>query len=385
MRRTWHDKPWLRVALIAVMGSGLFLLGTLYIGLGAPPDVISYRVFGGEQAKPGGMAAFRVQARYVDAKRTLPVALGAVTIGPTHARVDAEGGNPAVVMVTVPRASSRAPVVKFEVSVDDQDREIKFPLRVTGASRARPTVEQHPLYTTKRPFRVDVIPEGNGLALGMTSRCFLFVRDRSGAPVAQASAVVTHRSLPQGRIEGATDAAGLMSFKVSAMQPSFRFKVRVSKGDKTMEQVAYVRPIGRRVQLQTTKTVVKRGQKIHAKVRTFDPETRLYCDVRSGEDWVWTRVIYTHRHTGTLTISPQEPGTYTLQCYDHPLDPGLAFATQPFIVSHRSAREVLREHVMEAKAWPVVSVAPADIESDLLASFWANSLLYATYAIKKLY
>ncbi|MCB9787585.1 MAG: hypothetical protein H6744_12965 [Deltaproteobacteria bacterium] len=366
------DARWFRLTVTGLVGLALFVIGVMYLDLDREPDVTSFLVVSGAQARAGQPLALRVSGHLADARRSTPVSVSDVHIGGAPATATVSGDDPAIVTVPVPSDVGETVALTMRADSDHGGATLEAELPVVhGRATGLPELARSLSQEVTTDHRVTLLPESGELAANMDNRVYVRVLSREGAPVSGARVTVTHASLPDGAVHLVTDASGLAAFTLAGNQPSFRLAIDVRSGELHTETDALFRPYGRRMRLELWPPVVAPGDAVTAKLTTWEAEVRVFCDVLVDGAWVRSEQVTTAEGKARLDLGTLPVGLHQLQCYEHPLDPGESFATAPILVATGPELPALLAEV-RARALVVDSsaVAPPGTDAALAAGYW---------------
>ncbi len=374
------DRPGFRWTITAVVGFAFFALGVAYLNLGQLPDVVSFKVVGGEVVQAGHEAVVRVSARFTDARKGVPVSLREVTLDGAPAHLTIAGDQPASLSLSVPSEARGEITLGMKVQAADrlEALAVTFPVVPGGDTdlRLEPVGKLPEIRTA---HRIELRPEGGALAMHMDNRVLVRILDLDGRPVTGAEVEVRHKSLSEGAVRGFTDASGLWAFPMDAKQPSFRVGVKVESGQGEDRKVTrtdrILRPFGRQMQLSMVPAVTPPGTEPRPRLATWRPDTDVWCDLVSSGAWVWSAHVTSLRDPMGLALPALEEGLHQLQCYDHPWAPDEAHATLPILVASGDPLEALLQEVRSRRlTWPPAAIAPEGTDPALAAAWWVDIL-----------
>lgn len=373
--------PWVRRAVFIGVGLAVFVLGATYLSLRYPADVETFMVIGSGHVAAGAPTALRVRARMIDGRVNVPVTVDAVAFGPGVAAegggdveavaFEAEGDDPVTVLFDVPGRlpgiDGRLGTIRLTVRAGDRREVLEVPVTVLSAAQV---AEEAPfrvapdLPETSRPFRLSVLPQGAGVIARLDNRVFLRVRDRDGASVAGARVAITSSAFPDGALTVRTDASGLAEFQLEATRPTYQLGFEVSAGGEQATFEETIAPAGRQILLRGPSGVVAPGERATVRIVTWKRQSRVFCDLRRGPAWLWSRAIDLPSDGKDVEVGPLPAGRYHLQCYFHPHTPGSTWATYPLVVTDAPEIATLTSLVeREAKLHPA-SLAFDDAAAD---------------------
>ncbi len=371
------DRRGFRIAVYGSFVAAMLVLGAVYFGLERQPDVTTWLLVGGEQVRSGLPAAVRVSARTAQGREPRPARVASVTLDgrPVEARI--RGESPAIVHFDVPEGLDRTARLALEVEDDGQRDRLEAEIVVLRAQSQEglPGAPPEALPPTERPLRVDVLPEAGVLAAGMDNDVFVRVRRPDGTPQVNATVRVAHPTLPDGAVTRRTDASGLARVSVVADQPSLRLKITATAGEATVQLEELLYSYGRQLLLRPDPPVARPGEAITVTLKTWERDPTVICDLLDQQVLVWSERVRVGGHDERLSLAPLPRGTYRLQCYDHPLDPGETFATTPIVVDEAPPLEALTQRALRsARVHPTSAVAPDGTDLDIAAGYWLAML-----------
>ncbi|MGM0574421.1 MAG: hypothetical protein ACQEXJ_01630 [Myxococcota bacterium] len=369
----WANRRWVRVLITAFVGLALFVLGAVYLSLGRQPDIPTFMVVGGDHVQAGLEGLVRVSARYADSRDTVPVEVRGVTLGGAPVDREVEAGAPAIVRFRVPADSGEEITLAFDARAGERQEHLEVDLPVLRDGAVVDVMGTTPptLPDVATDHRVRVLPEAGVLAGNMDNRVFVRVLDQEGRPVGSARVVVTHPTLPDGRVEGYSDASGLLDLRLTANRPSFRLGVEVIEGERRTRTDRLLRPRGRKLKLHQEPAVTPPGEPVRPTLLTWEPDVQVFCDLLRGDAWIRSERVEAVHGSATIDLGALPEGLQRLQCYFHPLTPGESFATVPLPVSDRPPLEVLLDEVRErGLVHPNAAVAPEGTDDELAAAYW---------------
>lgn len=379
--------PWVRVVVTGLVGLSLFGLGVVYLSLGGRPEVVSFMVVGGETVRAGDRGVIRVSARLADARRTASVRVTDVRIDGKPAGEHVDGERPATVRFQVPSDASDEVQLTLQAAVgeagqgaDDGVRHDTLALRLPvvhgSADVLGAGLGYDELGPVRTAHRVEVVPEAGALAAHMNNRVFVRVRTLEGKPLGGAAVTVEHKALSGGRYLCTTDASGLCSFELMARQPSLRLRVGIVETLPDGQSVrtdteALLRPYGRRMLLRMHPPVARPGSVPQATLLTWEDRAEVFCDLYAGDSWIWGERVQSEAGQATLVLPRLGEGSHHLQCYEHALEPGEAFATLPVLVSDGDPLEVVLDRARAQRLdAPAGIVAPPGTDAALALAWW---------------
>jgi len=366
------NSPALRRLIVALVGAAFFLLGSAYLSLDRPHDVVVLKVVGGKSLRAGLPASFRVVANWVDEKKGVEVKVEDVRVGGVSALNHSSPGTPALAQAAVLAGVEDPAPIAFDVEVAGRKESlhITMPVRRMAPEPALPTAPPK-LQATQRAHRVSVLAEAGVLASGLVNQVFIRVRDLQGVPLDKARVTVSHPSLPDGSISAYTEGSGLMSFEVDAKRPSFRFKIKVEHGGAQSELEELLIPVGRQMLLRMDKAVFAPERPITAKLRTWRADAEVFCDLVQGDVLLWSHRGTSAAHGLTLKLGAWPEGRYSLQCSDHPWAMGEAYASAAVLVSEQDALSALLTELRDQQyLHPSGLVAPTGTKEHIASAYW---------------
>lgn len=358
--------PWVRRAVFIGVGLAVFVLGATYLSLRYPDDVETFMVIGSGHVAAGEPTALRVRARLIDGRVNVPVTIDEVAFGEGVASegggvgeavaFEAEGDEPVTVRFGVPAIAGRLGTVRLTARAGDRRAVLDVPVTVLSpaqmAREAPPRVAPD-LPETPRPFRLSVLPQGAGVIARLDNRVFVRVRDPDGASVPGARVTITSSAFDDGELTVRTDAHGLAEFQLEATRPTYQLAFAVSAGGEEATFEETVAPAGRQLLLRGPSRVVAPGERATVEIVTWKRQSQVFCDLRRGPVWLWSRAIDLPTEDDEVVVGPLAAGRYDLQCYFNPHTPGSTWATFPLIVSDAPELETLTSMVArEARLHP---------------------------------
>ena len=377
----WASSARGRVTVFIGAGISLFLLGSAYLSLSDPEDITAILVQGGEAARAGAPLTVRVSGRLVDAQRTRPVDVHGVRVNGASVDYEVDETTPRIVLFTVPEQTSGEAEFTLELGIDDIPRSVVFslPVRRVTPTRLELGVEPPGLPKITTHHRVRVLPEAGELATNMNNRVYLRVRGPKGAPVGGAEVTVTHKSLPDGRVQDTTDPGGLIAFSLKANQPSLRLEIHVREGEHETRTDALLRPQGRRMMLRLDPPVLRTSDNLSAELQTWEEELEVVCDLIVDGVWQWSKRVSTRGHRAKVDLARLSPGldhklpsgVHQLQCYENAIAPGASWASVPVVVHDGEPTEALLNAVSKrGLAHPAGLVRDPIAATETARGFW---------------
>jgi hypothetical protein len=364
--------PAVRRFVVAAVGGAFFLLGSAYLNLDKPTDLVTLHVSGGDAVRAGLPAAYRVVGRWADERAGTAVSVTDVRVDGVSRLAKTTPGVPALVTVNIPTNAGDEVALAFDVSTEGR-RETLHVTAPVHHMNPEPALPEHPptLPDTRRAHRVSILPQAGVLASGLDNQVFVRVRDLGGRPVADAHVRVAHVSLPDGAAEATTDGSGLMSFRVDTRRPSFRFHVTVTHEGATTELEELFVPIGRQMLLALKPAASRPEQPITARLTTWQADAEVFCDLMQGDVVVWSARLTAAGGKAAVPLGPWPEGRYSLQCSAHPWAFGEAFATAPVIVSESPPLEALLTELRDQQhLHPSGVVSPPGTDVALATAYW---------------
>lgn len=312
----------------------MFALTAAFMRHAVRPDFSIFEITGGASPAPGEPLLLRVAARLHDANTSLPVKVDAVTTGDgAPLPLSVRGENPALLETLAAEAlrlhlSGPRPVT----------------LAVPPAPPARPEPPPPPEPATRLgDLFIELVPMGGELVAGLQNRVFLRLRDADQRPPPPTRVTLTHRNLPNGRVDLMTDRDGLAELTLNADRPNLDLEVALTGGDPGAQATVALRPLGR----ELTMTVPPRappGGRLAVEVETLRTRGLLSCELlhESSRGPVWVSALdhpLTSRRFAIEVPLPNLPeGTrLDLQCALVP-GVGLAWASRPVWLGPPSER-----------------------------------------------
>ena len=349
--RAVADHPVFRKLVTFCVGMALFTLGVAYLNLGTIPEITTFMVVGGDGIIPGTTNAFRVTARKSRGGPGLSMAVTRVAINKRDAMLSSDGKGPVTVVAQVPATVVDKAVFEVEVMAEGRQATLQFGLPVREPVKLEfedsPAASDTSSGSEKIVHRIDLLPEAGTMVLAMDNQVFVRVRSGSGEPVPKARVSVKHKLLPGGRLALTADESGLLRFALKATQPSLRLEFQVRSELGTSEHEVLLRPFGRKLQLMPKRTMYAPGSPIDVELRSWRDDAEIYCDVVQEGVWLESISVPVARRATTITLTPRPVGLYTLQCYDHALEPGESYATTPILVDRENALRAVANAAIE--------------------------------------
>ncbi|MCB9729737.1 MAG: serine/threonine protein kinase [Deltaproteobacteria bacterium] len=367
------DRTLWRLVGLGAVGLAVFLLIATWIALGAAPRVTRFLLVGGPDVIPGLTTAFRVG---VSGDETATPTVRAVRVDGTAAQGEPHGTDWRVVPFLVPRSARDVIRLTMEAATDDARATLDVEVPVT---RPR-TVVPPPLDPARAGLvtgdsRIAVLPESGMLVAGMDNRVFVRVRDLGGVPLDGATVRVSHPSLDGGEVQRVTDASGLIDFNLRAQQISYTLRIEVRKADERFEGRVALGTVGRQMTLSLETASTPPGVRPRARLTTWQASARVFCEVLLGDVVLWADTARTTLNAAEISPDPLPIGRYDLQCYDHPLAPGEAFASVPIVVAEGDPMAAVLAHVhATGLSERVTAFGPGRVAPGRAADFWLSIL-----------
>ena len=367
--------PWLRRGSYVGVGLAVFVLGATYLNLRYPPDMPSFMVIGSGWVASGEPTSLRVRARTIDARSAVKVTVSRIELGGREIAFQQAGGDPVTVSFRVPVANGAGQTDRLQLTVTAGERTetVPVPVEVLTGDTTPDTVPTPPpkLMATDKAFRLSLIPEGPGVVARLDNQIFVKVRTPSGEPVSGATVTIAHSSFRGGKIVLTTDASGLGAFDIDADRPSYTLKMKVARGDAEAEFEETISPGGRQMLLRTAEAVLRPGEIEQVEIVTWRQGVPVFCDLRHGSVWLWSREIDLQASGHRVDAGPLAPGRYDLQCYFHPHTPGSTWGSLPIVVGDGDPLVLLAARVRQAEVVnPGALELPGTTRSDLAAGYF---------------
>ena len=366
------NNPSVRRFVVALVGAALFLLGSAYLNLQGPKDVTLLKVVGGQAVRAGLPTSFRVVSSWAQRRQGAVIEVSDVRID-GESRLGAKvSGSPALVTLTIPESAGDEVQMAFDVTTEGRQETLHLAMPVRHMAPEPALPEDRPLLPeTSKAHRISILPQAGVLAAGLDNRVFIRVRDLQGVPLNGAEVRVAHKSFSGGEVRLWTEGSGLASLTLDARRPSFRLLITVSHGGQTTEIEELLVPVGRQMLLSMAHSVVAPEAPIQAKLRTWQDDAEIYCDLLQGDVQVWSTRLVAEGGEATLSLGPWPEGRYHLQCSDHPWAMGQAYATQAVVVSSAPPLEALLTELRDQQTLhPSGLVSPPGTKAALALDYW---------------
>ncbi|TNF29966.1 MAG: hypothetical protein EP329_14525 [Deltaproteobacteria bacterium] len=361
------------------VGLAVFILGATYLSLRYPPDMPSFMVVGSGWAASGEPTALRVRARMIDARSAATISVERVQLGDRDVPFEAQGTDPVTLSFRMPvsAAAGRTERLRITATALERTETLEVPIEVlTGdPSTDVPPTPPPKLRPTDKAFRLSLIAEGAGVVARLENSIYVKVRSPEGQAVAGAKVTISHSALPDGKVTLVTDGNGLAVFTLEANRPSYTLKMKVAKGEASAEFEETISPAGRQVLLRAPAAVLRPGETEDVEIDTWRRGATVFCDLRRGAVWLWSRQVDLGTDGSALTVGPLAPGRYDLQCYFHAHTPGSTWATLPIIVGDGDRLELLRKRVEREEIVNPAALDTHEHASEALASGYFLALL----------
>ena len=330
-------RPRVRMALVAGVGLYLFMLCASYIARDPVTPQPSYAVLGPEVVEPGGtfpvrVICYRHKPRGHVSSRVLAARIDdGLRVRDVPVK-DAAPGIPSVAHIG-PAPKREGPFTLF-LTVENEEgttRELVVPLVVYYPR----VVEDPRLLGLPDPIPdgpqllIELLPEGETLALAVENRVWTRVTDREGKPVPGVEVQWAGKGLEPdgGAVE--TDIAGLALLKVTPRSLAPKFELSASRGDLGGRLEETHHALGMGAVIRVDRMLRAAGEPSHVvRVARSDAYKPVWCDLYRGDAW-----------TRTWHFEPVEPGApqahelafevdvptadnWRVQCYSHFAEPG---------------------------------------------------------------
>lgn len=365
-----------RVLVLAGVGLAVFLLMAAWIALGTPPSVTRFMLVGGPRVIPGLTASFRVGASDESGEPSETPQVRRVRVDGTAAQGEQRGEGWRIVPFLVPRSAKSVIRLTLEAATDDAQATIDVEVPVERIdSVVPPAVDDALSSLVTGKSRIVVLPESGVLVAGMDNRVFVRVRDAAGVPMDGATVRIQHPSLDGGEAQRVSDASGLVDFTLRAQQISYLLRIDVRKDREQFNAEIVLGAVGRQMTLSPPQASTPVGVRPSVRLTTWQAVAPVFCELLLGDVVLWSETVQTTLHVAEVSPDPLPMGRYDLQCYDHSLAPGEAFASVPIIVADGEPMAAVLAHVHaaglseRATAFGLGRVAPGRA-----ADFWLSIL-----------
>jgi hypothetical protein len=388
-----------RVGLVVCVGLYLFVLCAAYMARAPVVPERSFAVLGPEVVEPGGTFPIRVVA-YRHAPRghvASEVVSARIDDGLTERSVDlteATPGTPSLAQIqSAPRREGPF-TLKLTVRSEDVDREIAVPMAVYYPK----LVQDPPLLGLQDQIPegpaliVEILPEGDGLALALPNRVWLRVTDRTGKPASGAVLKWTSKGTDPAEGRAETDAAGLADITVTPRSLAPRFMVTAERDGAGGRLEETHNASGAGALIRIDRMLRAQGEPPHVvHVIRADPAGPVWCDLYRGDAWVRNWHLLGgdgDQRVTTFEVDQPAADNYRVQCYTHFAEPGEG-TDSAWLFSRKEARvramgELLRGGVAStgpgrtAQWRRQVPIIDEPASRALLASYRTRSLEYKT-------
>lgn len=375
----FQGSPWVRRATFIGVGLAVFVLGATYLSLRYPSDLPSFMVVGSGWVASGEPTSLRVRARTIDARSAVTVHIDKVVFRDSEIPFEQTGTDPVTLSFRVPvvERGGGTEHLRITATAGERTETLDVPLEVLVGDTMPDTIPLPPprLRATEKAFRLSLIAEGAGVVARLTNQVYVKVRDPAGEAVRGAKVAIAHSALPDGKVTLVTDGNGLAVFELEANRPSYTLKMKVTKGEAEAEFEETISPAGRQMLLHAPEAVLRPGMSEEIAVDTWRRGVSVFCDLRRGSVWLWSRQLDMGTEGHKVSVGPLAPGRYDLQCYFHAHTPGSTWATLPIVVGDGDPLELLRRRVARAE---IVNPAALDGHAhskDALAAGYFLALL----------
>jgi len=375
-----RSSPWVRRGTFIGVGLAVFVLGATYLSLRYPDDMPSFMVIGSGWAASGETTAVRVRARMIDARSAADIDVERVELDGEELAFEERGHDPVTVSFRMPastEATGRTAQLRITATSKGRTETLEVPLEVLSGDPSHDVVPTPPpkLPKTDKAFRLSLIAEGAGVVARLENRVYVKVRSPEGASVAGAKVSIKHSALPDGGVKLVTDGNGLAVFTLEAKRPSYTLKMKVQKGEASAEFEETISPSGRQMLLRAPQAVLRPGETEEIDVDTWRRGVSVFCDLRRGPVWLWSKQLNLGTDGHMLPVGPLAPGRYDLQCYFHAHTPGSTWATLPIIVGDGDRMELLQSRVARAEIVNPAALEMNEAAKDELAAGYFLALL----------
>jgi hypothetical protein len=253
--------------------------------------------------KPGEEARVTVRGDYFFGK---PVAGGEV-------RVAVLGPDGTSVLGKLAGKTNDQGEVELKWTAPGGEASVTFDVAVTDKAGQEQTSQARRVVTA-HPVRVEVLPEGGDIVLGVPNRVYLFVRSADGTPLR------CHLSIPALGKDLPTDDRGLASFEYTPREPTGAWEVRVRDGaghELALEQVTPTYfGLSLDFLLRTDRAVYVAGGTMHVTAMGAGREP-VFVDILKDGQALLTQVVEMDRGRGELAfdLPPELSGTVQLCAY----------------------------------------------------------------------
>ncbi|MEZ4268274.1 MAG: serine/threonine-protein kinase [Myxococcota bacterium] len=335
-----------RVLVLAGVGLAVFLLMAAWIALGTAPNVTRFMLVGGPSVVPGLTASFRVGVSGGDEDNPVTPEVRRVRVDGSAMQGETRGAGWRIVPFLVPRSAKSVIRLSFDASTEDAKSAIDVEIPVQRLETAvPPPLDPAASGLVTGGNRIAALPESGVLVAGMENRVFVRVRDANGVPMDGATVRIQHPSLDGGEAQRVSDASGLVDFTLRAQQISYMLRIDVRREREQFSAEIVLSAVGRQMTLTPAEASTPIGVKPRVRLTTWQPEAPVFCELLLGDVVLWSDAVRTTLHAAEISPDPLPMGRYDLQCYDHALSPGEAYASVPIIVADGEPMAAVLAHV----------------------------------------